>query len=62
MVKYKKGVVLMLQNLKNFLIAFLTGLIVFGLCAILVLSTISGGTTDNEVSADESIVTETAAD
>ena len=52
----------MLQNLKNFLIAFLTGLIVFGLCAILVLSTISSGTTDNEVSADDSIVTETAAD
>lgn len=28
----------MLQNLKNFLIAFITGLIVFGICALLIIN------------------------
>lgn len=26
------------QNLKNFLIAFITGLVVFGICAILIIN------------------------
>ena len=60
MVKYSKGVINMLQNLKNFLIAFLTGLIVFGLCAILVLSTISGGASETAANTDNSVVAQSA--
>lgn len=33
----------MKQNLKNFLIAFATGLVVFGICAIFVIAIIQGG-------------------
>ena len=28
----------MIQNLKNFLIAFVTGLVVFGICAIFIIN------------------------
>ena len=41
----------MLQNLKNFLIAFLTGIVVFGICAVLILSTFTG---DKENVSDDS--------
>ncbi len=37
----------MLQNLKNFFIAFLTGLVVFGLCAAWILSAIKHDDNDN---------------
>ena len=33
----------MKQNLKNFLIAFATGLVVFGACAVLVIAILQGG-------------------
>ena len=33
----------MKQNLKNFLIAFATGLVVFGICAIFVVTVLQGG-------------------
>lgn len=37
----------MLQNLKNFFIAFLTGLVVFGLCAAWILSAIKNNDNNN---------------
>ncbi len=52
----------MLQNLKNFLIAFVTGLIVFGICAVLIINfgmrAISGPQTDSDETLpnDEQIV------
>ena len=35
--------IVMKQNLKNFLIAFATGLVVFGACAVLVIAILQGG-------------------
>ena len=46
MIELLQGVILMLQNFKNFLIAFLAGLIIFGLCALFFLSIINGGAND----------------
>jgi len=46
MIELLQGVILMLQNFKNFLIAFLAGLIIFGLCALFFLSIINGEAND----------------
>ena len=47
----------MLQNIKNFLIAFLVGLIVFGGCALFVLYIIRGNSQDTADGNDNSAYT-----
>lgn len=39
----------MLQNLKNFLIAFIIGLVVFGTCAIIIVSSVMNTSPHNDV-------------
>lgn len=39
----------MLQNLKSFLIAFIIGLVVFGTCAIIIVSSVMNTSPDNDV-------------
>lgn len=47
----------MLQNLKNFLIAFITGLIVFGVCALIIINfgmrAISGASKSSDALAED---------
>lgn len=47
----------MLQNLKNFLIAFITGLIVFGVCALIIINfgmrAISGASQSSDALAED---------
>ena len=47
----------MLQNLKNFLIAFITGLIVFGVCALIIINfgmrAISGASQSSAAPAED---------
>lgn len=46
----------MLQNLKSFLIAFLTGIVVFGLCAVLILSAFTKD--EEDVTEQDTVVTQ----
>ena len=56
--KISPEAVIMVQNLKNFLIAFVTGLVVFGICAIFLINYLNSIDVDNVANEPKTEISE----